>query len=54
MKSVVKLGEIKGFNVWKRTYATNVGGENDYTVTFTFATLDRGTVMGEWKNGYGR
>ncbi|MBK8372715.1 MAG: hypothetical protein IPL20_15505 [Saprospiraceae bacterium] len=26
----IKAGELKGFNVWKRTYATNVGGESDW------------------------
>lgn len=44
----VKAGEIKGFNVWKRTYATNVRSENNYTVSFSFSTLDQAL---SWASG---
>ncbi len=47
----IKAGELKGFNVWKRTYATNVGGESDYTVSFSFATLDQALSWASGKTG---
>ncbi|MBK8855333.1 MAG: hypothetical protein IPN10_14845 [Saprospiraceae bacterium] len=53
VEECIKAGELKGFNVWKRTYATNVGGENDYTVTFTFATLDQALSWASGKTGMG-
>jgi hypothetical protein len=51
VEECIKAGELKGFNVWKRTYATNVGGESDYTVTFTFATLDQALSWASGKTG---
>jgi hypothetical protein len=44
----VKAGKLKGMNVWKRTYATNIGGESNYTVSFTFASLDQAL---SWASG---
>lgn len=44
----VKAGKLKGMNVWKRTYATNFGGESNYTVTFTFSSLDQAL---SWASG---
>lgn len=44
----IKSGELKGFNMWKRTYATNIGGESDYTVSFSFSTMDQAL---SWASG---
>lgn len=48
VEECIKNGELKGFNVWKRTYLTNVGTENNYTVTFSFSTLDQAL---SWASG---
>jgi len=37
----IAAGKLKGYNVWKRTYNTNVWSESDYTVSFSFSTLDQ-------------
>jgi hypothetical protein len=44
----IKAGKLKGFNVWKRTYATNVNGEIDYSYSYTFSTLDQAL---SWASG---
>jgi hypothetical protein len=44
----IKTGKLKGFNVWKRTYATNVNGEIDYSYGYTFSTLDQAL---SWASG---
>ncbi len=44
----INAGKLNGFNVWKRTYATNIGGESDYTVSFSFSTLDQAL---SWASG---
>ena len=48
MEECIKAGKLKGFNVWKRTYATNVNGEIDYHVSFSFETLDQAL---SWASG---
>jgi hypothetical protein len=48
MEECIKAGKLKGFYVWKRTYATNVNGEFDYSVSFTFSTLDQAL---SWASG---
>ena len=48
IEECIKSGKLKGLNVWKRTYATNVGGESDYTVVFSFTTLDQAL---SWASG---
>jgi hypothetical protein len=40
IEEAIKSGKLKGWNVWKRTFATNVDGASDYTIGFSFATLD--------------
>ena len=51
VEECIKAGKIKGFNVWKRTYATNIGSESDYTVSFSFATLDQALSWASGKTG---
>lgn len=51
IEECIKSGELKGFNVWKRTYATNIGGESDYTVSFSFATMDQALSWASGKTG---
>lgn len=48
VEECIKNGELKGFNVWKRTYLTNVGTENNYTVSFSFSTMDQAL---SWASG---
>ncbi len=48
MEECIKAGKLKGFNVWQRTYATNINGEIDYFVSFSFATLDQAL---SWASG---
>lgn len=40
IEEAIKAGKIKSWNVWKRTFATNVDGASDYTIGFSFASLD--------------
>lgn len=51
VEECIKAGEVKGYNVWKRTYATNIGGESDYTVSFTFSTMDQALSWASGKTG---
>ncbi|MBK9734489.1 MAG: hypothetical protein IPO92_05760 [Saprospiraceae bacterium] len=51
IEECIKAGELKGYNVWKRTYATNIGGESDYTVSFSFSTLDQALSWASDKTG---
>jgi hypothetical protein len=51
VEECIKAGKLKGLNVWKRTYATNVGGESDYTVGFSFTTLDQALSWASGKTG---
>jgi hypothetical protein len=48
MEECIKAGKLKGFNVWGRTYKTNVNGEIDYFVSYSFATLDQAM---SWASG---
>jgi hypothetical protein len=48
IEECIKAGKLKGFNVWGRTYATNVNGEIDYFVSFSFASLDQAL---SWASG---
>ncbi len=50
LEECIKAGELKGFNVWKRTYATNIS-ESDYTVSFTFTTVDQALSWASGKTG---
>ncbi len=47
VEECIKAGELKGFNVWKRTYATNISGESAYTVSFY--TMDQALSWGSSK-----
>lgn len=51
IEECIKAGELKGFNVWKRTYVTNSGAENNYTVSFSFATFDQALSWASGKTG---
>ncbi len=44
----MKDGKIKGWNVWKRTFATNIDGASDFTIGFTFSTMDEALT---WASG---
>ena len=48
IEECIKAGKLKGFNVWQRTYKTNVNGEIDYFVSFSFSTLDQAL---SWASG---
>jgi hypothetical protein len=48
IEEAIKSGKIKSWNVWKRTFATNVDGASDYTIGFSFATLDEAL---SWASG---
>ena len=48
IEEAIKAGKIKSWNVWKRTFATNVDGASDYTIGFSFATLDEAL---SWASG---
>jgi hypothetical protein len=48
VEEYIKAEKLKGYNLWKRTYATNVGGESNYTATFTFSSLDQAL---SWASG---
>lgn len=60
VEECIKAGKLKGCNLWKRTYATNVGGESNYTASFTFSSFDQAlswasgktTVSDEFKKLY--
>jgi hypothetical protein len=51
IEECIKAGKLKGFNVWGRTYATNVNGEIDYFVIYSFATLDQALSWASGKTG---
>jgi hypothetical protein len=51
IEECIKAGKLKGFNVWERTYKTNVNGEIDYFVSFSFATLDQALSWASGKTG---
>jgi hypothetical protein len=48
MEECIKAGKLKGFSVWARTYKTNVNGEIDYFVSYSFSTLDQAL---SWQSG---
>ncbi len=48
IEECIKAGKLKGFNVWGRTYKTNVNGEIDYFVSLSFSTLDQAL---SWASG---
>jgi hypothetical protein len=47
----IKAGKLKAINMWKRTYATNINGEIDYFVSFSFSTLDQALSWVSGKSG---
>jgi hypothetical protein len=47
----IKAGKLKGYNVWKRTYVTNQGYANDYTVSFSFSSLEQALAWASGKTG---
>jgi heme-degrading monooxygenase HmoA len=51
IEECIKAGKLKGYNVWKRTYVTNVGYANDYTVTFSFSSLEQALSWASGKTG---
>lgn len=48
VEEAIKAGKIKGWNVWKRTFATNIDGASDFTIGFTFSTMDEALT---WASG---
>lgn len=40
IEEAIKAGKVKSWNVWKRTFATNVDGASDYTIGYSFASMD--------------
>jgi hypothetical protein len=51
IEECIKAGKLKGYNVWKRTYVTNVGYANDYTVSFSFSSFDQAVSWASGKTG---
>ncbi len=51
VEECIKAGKLKGYNVWKRTYVTNVGYSNDYTVSFSFSSLEQALSWASGKTG---
>ncbi len=51
IEECIKAGKLKGFNVWKRTYVTNVGYTNDYTVSFSFSSMEQALSWASGKTG---
>jgi hypothetical protein len=51
IEECIKAGKLKGFNVWGRTYKTNVNGEIDYFVSYSFSTLDQALSWASGKTG---
>ena len=60
VEEAIKAGKLKSWNVWKRTLATNVDGDTDFTVAFSFGSMDEAlayasekvTVAAEFKKLY--
>jgi hypothetical protein len=50
-EACIKAGKLKGYNVWKRTYVTNVGYANDYTVSFSFSSMEQALSWASGKTG---
>ncbi len=40
VEEAIKTGKLKSWNVWKCTQATNADGANDYTIGFTFSSMN--------------
>ncbi len=51
IEECIKAGELKGYNIWKRTYVTNQGYQNDYTATFSFSSFDQAVSWASGKTG---
>lgn len=51
IEECIKAGKLKGYNVWKRTYVTNAGYTNDYTVSFTFSSMEQALAWASGKTG---
>jgi hypothetical protein len=51
IEECIKAGKLKGYNVWKRTYVTNVCYANDYTVSFSFSSFDQAVSWASGKTG---
>jgi heme-degrading monooxygenase HmoA len=51
IEECIKAGKLKGFNVWKRTYVTNVGYANDYNVSFSFSSMEQALSWASGKTG---
>lgn len=51
IEECIKAGKLKGYNIWKRTYVTNAGYTNDYTVSFTFSSMEQALAWASGKTG---
>lgn len=51
IEECIKAGKLKGYNVWKRTYNTNAGNVSDYTVSFSFSSLEQALAWASGKTG---
>lgn len=51
VEECIKTGEVKGYNIWKRTYVTNQGNQSDYTATFSFSSFDQAVSWASDKTG---
>lgn len=51
IEECIKAGKLKGYNVWKRTYVTNQGNVSDYTVGFSFSSMEQALAWASGKTG---
>lgn len=51
IEECIKAGKLKGYNIWKRTYITNKGYTNDYTVSFSFSSMEQALSWASGKTG---
>lgn len=49
IEEAIKAGKLTSWNIWKRTFATNIDGASDYTIGFGFTTMDEALSWGSGK-----
>ena len=49
VEEAIKAGKLKSWNVWKRTLATNTDGDSDFTIGFSFSSMDEALAYASGK-----
>ncbi len=49
LEEAIKAGKMKSWNVWKRTFATNIDGASDFTIGFSFSNMDEALAYSSGK-----